>query len=62
MKCPQCIKEDKKSVVTQGVSMVQALHVPTQWDKEGRRIVPTKHAETKTAYSCSEGHNWTEIE
>lgn len=60
MKCPKCIKADKKSVVTQGATMVQAVHIPTQWDEEGRLIQPTKHAGSRTTYSCSEGHTWTE--
>ncbi len=62
MKCPKCIKEDKRSVVTQGASMVEAIHIPTQWDSKGRRIISAKHAKTRTAYSCSEGHSWTEVE
>lgn len=62
MKCPECIKADKKSRVTQGATMTQALHVPMQWDEEGQLIAPTKHAKSTTAYSCSEGHTWTEVE
>ncbi len=59
MKCPECIKEGKKSIVTQGMSVTIGMYQPTQWDEDGNRI-PEKISKVIVNYSCSNGHIWNE--
>lgn len=60
MRCPQCIKEDKKSIVTQGWSISTTVHYPTRYDEEGRLMPTGVNSNTKTQYLCSKGHCWEE--
>lgn len=59
MKCPQCIKEDKKSIVTQGSTYTTLVHFPKRYDENGI-LMPTGRNTLKTYYSCSNGHSWEE--
>lgn len=60
MKCPQCIKEDKRSTVNQGHVNYTLAYIPIQYDEDGKLMVfPTKN-NTTTNYSCSNGHSWSE--
>ena len=56
MKCPQCVQEGTRSVVTQHESTAKAPYVPMQWDEEGNLIGRLNL--TSTRYSCSNGHTW----
>ena len=61
MKCPQCIKEGKRSIVTEGLSCSFSEHVPNRWDEDGKLIVQDYLAvKSATEYSCSNGHTWNE--
>jgi hypothetical protein len=60
MKCPKCLKEGKRSQVTQGISFTTLLHIPVIWDEDGKLIPDSNRTETTTRYSCSEGHEWHE--
>lgn len=60
MKCPECIKEGKKSIVTEGASSMTLVQAMTVWDENGN-LMPTHDPNTTTTqYSCSNGHNWSE--
>lgn len=59
MKCPQCVKEGKKSKVYPGVSMTTAMWCPPFYDEEGNYHHHDSNV-TTTEYSCSNGHKWTE--
>ncbi len=57
MKCPECLKENKKSVIYVGACMsTLACSIP-HYDKEGvyHNVDPNI---TTTSYWCSEGHKW----
>ena len=56
MKCSECIKEDKKSIVTE---VSTSVYSPTRWDEDGKRIKGITRI-TEAQYSCSNGHTWTE--
>jgi len=62
MKCPECIKEGKRSIVTQEMCSSTAMYVPIRWDEDGKRMTEDHSNTTTTEYSCSNGHNWTETE
>lgn len=59
MKCSTCAMVDKKSRVTVKGSVQTLLHCATFYDEDG---LPHTHDSnvTKTSYSCSNGHAWTE--
>lgn len=59
MKCPECIKEGKRSIVTEDGCSSTAMYCPPRWDENGKRIVDNVNT-TTTEYSCSNGHIWTE--
>lgn len=59
MKCPECVKEDKKSRVYIGVSYINAVYVPKWYDENGR-LCSGPPAQSTTEYSCSNGHKWSE--
>jgi hypothetical protein len=58
MKCPECIKEDKRSCVTQRETWTTLMFVPAQWDEDGKPVTERQNNITKTRYTCSEGHEW----
>ncbi|PWU07235.1 MAG: hypothetical protein C5B43_00645 [Verrucomicrobia bacterium] len=55
MKCPECIKEGKKSTLNIGGMSVTAAGYRNYYDEDGdyHHHDPNKH---KTYYSCSNGH------
>lgn len=65
MKCPRCVREGKRSKVTQHISLPAVLKVPLfrqkQWDEDGNPIPQITPNHKTTEYSCSNGHSWKEI-
>lgn len=61
MKCPECIKVDKKSCVTEGVSSSTLMYFPRYYDEDGKLHSHDNNTHT-TSYSCSNGHSWSESE
>ena len=59
MKCPECVKESKRSRVNIGTSSTTCMGVQWYYDEEGRYHYHDPNTIT-TSYSCSEGHRWTE--
>jgi len=59
MKCPQCIKEGKKSTVYPGVSTTTLMYFPPFYDEDGKYHHHDGNTIT-TSYGCSNGHKWTE--
>lgn len=59
MKCPQCIKENKKSIVTEGSSIYNAVYYPNMYDEDGI-LIPKVSNKITTNYSCSNGHTWSQ--
>lgn len=59
MKCPECIKEGKRSIVTEDGCFSTGMYSPPTWDEEGNRIDVNINI-TTINYSCSNGHNWSE--
>lgn len=58
MKCLQCVREGKKSIVTKGATYANAgPYYPIQYDEDGR-LMPTPSPTSYTSYSCSNGHVW----
>lgn len=57
MKCPECIKEGKKSTVTVGAQWINATYHPVMYDEDGK-LMDTGHAGSTQHYSCSNGHKW----
>ena len=60
MKCPKCIEEGKRSVVTQGLSSTTLMYIPIQYDEDGKRMQSSIQNTSTTEYSCSNGHRWSE--
>lgn len=58
MKCPECVKENKKSFVNVGMSMTTAMYAAPFYDEEGKYHHHDPNT-TSTEYSCSNGHRWT---
>ena len=58
MKCPECVKEGKRSNVAVGMSTTTCAYYTPYYDEEG---VYHHHDgnTTTTHYSCSQGHRWT---
>lgn len=59
MFCPECQKEEKKSMVYVGASTTTLLGFTPYYDEDG----VYQHNDpniTTTNYSCSGGHTWTE--
>jgi hypothetical protein len=59
MKCPECIKENKKSCVSAHGGSTTLLYCEPWYDEEGKY----HHHDWNTitsSYSCSNGHKWTE--
>ena len=59
MRCLECIKENKRSIVTQGITTSYAIYRPIQYDENGHLIQNT-NKDSQTQYSCSNGHSWSE--
>lgn len=58
MKCPECVKEGKRSTVLLQSVEEPLLYYARQWDEEGNETTVQPRA-TKS-YTCSNGHKWTE--
>lgn len=61
MKCPECVKEGKKSRITQDVTRLTFttdVYCAPYWDEEGNRHIHDLNT-TTTSYECSKGHKWT---
>ena len=58
MKCPECVKEGKKSKVFIGTSTRTLMYWQPHYDEDGvlHSNDPNK---TTTDYSCSNGHKWS---
>ncbi len=61
MKCPECIKEGKRSEVTEGFTSSFSQHQPNIWNEEDNLIIK-EHTKivTSTTYYCSNNHEWSE--
>jgi len=60
MKCPQCLKEGKKSTISIGPRMTTLVCCHPYYDEDGNLIYPDDPNTTRTSYICSNGHKWTE--
>lgn len=59
MKCPKCMKNGKKSRVYLGGTTIAAVYYPLYYDEDGN-LKSSGVAPSKTEYTCSRGHKWTE--
>lgn len=60
MKCPECVKQGKKSVVTFGSTITNAgPYYPMRYDEDGK-LMPRPSPTSKTYYTCSNNHAWSE--
>lgn len=59
MKCPECVKEGKKSRVTPSGGPVTAMYCAPYYDEDGAYHHHDRNLST-TNYSCSNGHQWQE--
>lgn len=59
MKCPECIKEGKKSNVYPGMSTTTLMKIFEYYDEEGKYHYSNPNT-TTTYYSCSNGHKWSD--
>lgn len=57
MKCPQCVKEGKKSIVYPGSSSTTNMHWDPYYDEDGKYHSHDPNHHTKD-YCCSKGHMW----
>ena len=60
MKCPQCQKEGEKSTVAVGCSHTTLMCTHSFYDEDGKLHHHDPNT-TNTNYSCSRGHEWTEV-
>jgi len=59
MKCPQCIKEGKRSKVYVGLSVTTTAGTESYYDEDGNFHFHDPNV-TTTQYNCSNGHKWEE--
>jgi hypothetical protein len=59
MKCPECKKAGKKSIVSPGTTTTTAMMTHSFYDEDGVYHVHDYNQST-TEYLCSEGHVWTQ--
>ena len=57
MKCPECVKEGKKSTVAVGMSMTTCMYFEPFYDEEGKYHNHDGNR-TSTEMRCSNGHSW----
>jgi len=60
MKCIQCVKDGKKSLVYIGASTTTLAYFPDWYDEDGNYVKNQGHNTITTQYSCTNGHNWSE--
>lgn len=59
MKCPECVKEGKKSKVYDSMMFNSTcLHCPPFYDEDGEYHNHDLNIHSK-GYSCSNGHQWS---
>lgn len=61
MKCSECVKEGKKSIVNVGGTTVTAMATQHYFDEDGKEHVHNPNTYS-TTYFCSNGHTWGEGE
>ena len=61
MRCPECIKEDKRSRVYIGGSTTTLMSTNSFYDENGDGHLHDPNT-TLTEYRCNRGHHWTENE
>lgn len=60
MKCPECVKEGKRSTVSgAGWGYTTAMYCPPYYDEDGRLHTHDRNFST-TKMGCSNGHEWRE--
>ena len=61
MKCPECVKEGKKSRVMPGISTRTCMYAPPgYYNEDGEWVNIPDPNKTTTQYRCSEGHDFQE--
>lgn len=61
MKCPECIKEGKKSTISIGSSVITAMPVHRFYGEDGKYHEHDPNVRS-TQYRCSNGHGWVDGE
>lgn len=59
MKCPTCVEEGNKSIVSVGGSITTAMASHQFYDENGKYHLHDPNT-SSTQYRCSNGHDWTE--
>jgi hypothetical protein len=59
MKCPECVKEGKRSQVMPSGSSSTLMYCQPFYDEDGNYHNHDCNV-TTTLYRCTEGHEWTE--
>lgn len=59
MKCPQCVAENKKSILRSEGSSRTLLYCPSFYDEDGNFHHHDRNT-TRTDYKCSNGHSFIE--
>lgn len=57
MKCPECVKEDKRSKVYPGGAFRTAMCIDHHYDENGKEHYHDPNCLT-LSFSCSNGHSW----
>ena len=57
--CPTCVEEGRKSQINIGQSSTTLMYAAPFYDEEGRYHLHDPNS-TRTDYSCSNFHQWTE--
>ncbi len=61
MICKECQKDGQKSTVTGGFGTTTLLASYPFWDEDGRYHLHDYNT-SRRRYTCSRGHEWTEVE
>ena len=59
MKCPNCISENKKSCVYEGMTTSTLLYFQPYYDEDGKYHYHDLNTST-THYKCTNNHEWYE--
>lgn len=57
LKCPECVKNGRRSRVTIGTGITTLAYSPPFYDEDGRYHAHDPNT-TTVYYSCSNGHIW----
>ena len=60
MKCPECVRDGERSIVTIGPGYSTLAYAAPFYDEEGRHHHHDPNVHT-SEYSCSRGHSWAEV-